>query len=104
MTTTIKFYLGFVIFAALIMVGLMFTLNPEMIIPSLIGVALFILIIYFFFKKVSPQKETVQRKIAHKSYIFGEIAVVIFLVAFFIIAAKKFNIPLSEFLQLWFGF
>lgn len=104
MTTTIKVYLSFIVSAALSLIGLMFYLEPKMILPSIIGVVIFTLIIYTFYKVMSKKSETEQQYIAKRNMKIGYVLFFVLTAIFFIAAAQYHNIPVVEFVRLWFGF
>lgn len=104
MTNTIRIYSSFVALAAASLVGLMFYLEPKMIIPSLIGVVIFTFIIYRFYKATSHKSAEEQRRIAKRNGVIGYIGVIVLLAIFFIAGAKNFNMQTWDFIRLWFGF
>lgn len=104
MTTAIKVYLSFIVSIALSLIGLMFYLEPKMIIPSIVGVIIFTLIIYTFYKVIDKKSESEQRSIAKRNAKIGYVLFFVLTTVFFIAAAKHHNTPVIEFVRLWFGF
>lgn len=96
-------YAAFVALLGMGMVTFMFILEPKMILPSIIGMVLFIAFIVVFFKIVSKKSEDEQKYIAKRNGRVASVLAVVFIVVFFIAAAKHLNIPVLEFVRLWFG-
>lgn len=104
MNTTVKIYLAFIATLGIGIVALMFTLEPKMILPSIIGMVLFTTIIVFFYKVVSKKSQSEQKYIAKRNGKIAQVLVVVLLVAFFVAAAKHNNVSVIYFVRLWFGF
>lgn len=104
MNTTVKIYLAFIATLGIGMVALMFTLEPKMILPSIIGMVLFTTIIVFFYKVLSKKSQSEQKYIAKRNGKIAQVLVVVLLVAFFVAAAKHNNVSVIYFVRLWFGF
>lgn len=97
-------YVAFIGILFLCVIVLMFSLEPKMIVPSLIGLSLFCLIIYVFYKIVSRKSEAEQKRIAVRNGKVAWIMVMVLLAVFFIAAAKHHNVSVFHFVRLWFGF
>ena len=97
----------YIAFIAILFVGavaFMFSLEPKMIVPSIIGMVLFTAIIYVFYKIVSKKSEAEQKRISVRN---GKMAYVMFFVllaVFFIAAAKHNNTSVIHFIRVYFGF
>lgn len=102
--TTAGRYLAFVATLGMSVVAVMFSLEPKMILPSIIGMTLFILIIVCFFRIVSKKSESEQKHIAKRNGKIAGVLVIVLLVVFFIAAAKHNNTSVIHFVRLWFGF
>ena len=97
-------YMVFIAFTAISLIGLMFTLEPKMILPSIIGLVLFTATIVLFFKIVSRKSEAEQKLIAIRNGKVASVLVVVLLAAFFIAAAKHNHMPVWDLVKLWFSF
>lgn len=104
MKTAAYYYLAFIATLGISLVAVMFILEPKMILPSIIGMVLFIIILVVFFRIVSKKSEAEQKYIAKRNGRVASVLIVVMLVVFFIAAAKHNNVPVMEFIRLWFGF
>ena len=84
--------------------ALMFALEPKMIVPSIIGMAVLSLIIYVFYRIVSKKSEAEQKHIAVRNGKVAWVMVVVLLAVFFIAAAKHNDVSVIHFIRVWFGF
>ncbi len=96
-------YLAIVAMLGLGLIALMFALDPKIILPSIIGMIIFLSVIYVFYRIVSKKSESEQRHIAVRNGRFAQVAVVVLLALFFIEAAKHNDVSVVHFIRLWFG-
>lgn len=96
-------YIAFIAILFVSAVALMFSLEPKMILPSIIGLVLFTAIIVIFFKIVSKKSEAEQKYIAKRNGRVAGVLVVVLLAVFFFAAAKHNNISVIHFIRVWFG-
>ena len=96
-------YTAFIALLGMSMVAVMFAIEPKMILPSIIGMALFTKAIVIFFKVVSKQSEAEQKYIAKRNGKVAGVLAVVLLAVFFIAAAKHNNTSVIHFVRLWFG-
>ena len=104
MKTAAGIYLLFIATIGIGMVALMFTLEPKMILPSIIGMVVFTTIIVCFYKVVSKKSQSEQKYIAKRNGRIAQVMIVVLLVAFFVAAAKHNDVSVIHFVRLWFGF
>ena len=97
-------YVAFIVTLFVSVVAFMFFLEPKMILPSIIGMVLFSVIIYVFYRIVSKKSETEQKRIAVRNGKVAWVMVIVLLATFFIAAAKHNNVSVTEFIRVYFGF
>jgi small-conductance mechanosensitive channel len=104
MTTGIKSYISFVACAGICLVGLMFYLEPTMIIPSVIGLITFSALIVLQMMNMEKKSEKSQKSIAIRNGGMAAIMIVAMIVGFFYSASEHLNVPPVKLARLWFGF
>jgi hypothetical protein len=105
MTNTVaKIYVSFIALLAIGMITFMCIVDFKGMIPSLIGLPIFILIIYTFYKVMSKKSEEDQRRITIRNGKISYVGIFVLLAVFFIAGANHFNIPVLDFVRLWFNF
>ncbi len=102
MTTGIKIYITFIAMAALSLIGLMFYLEPKMIIPSLFGAVVLTGLIVLQMKHMEKKSNEDQKRIATRNGRVASVAVWVMLFGLFYFGAKYNNIPMYDFVKLWF--
>lgn len=96
----------YVIFIAALVIGMitfMCILDFKGMIPSLIGLPIFILIIYGFYRMMSKKSEEDQKRITKRNGKIAYVGIIVLLAVFFIAAAKHYHMSTIDFVRLWFG-
>ncbi|MBP6856397.1 MAG: hypothetical protein KBC42_01185 [Candidatus Pacebacteria bacterium] len=102
MTTGIKSYISFVVFAGILLAGLMFYLEPTMIIPSMIGLITFSALIVSQMMYVEKKSDEEQKSTAIRNGGIAAVVIVVMIAGFFYSASEHLNVPIVKLVQLWF--